>query len=445
MSDFSQQDHWSRVALELGLTPPEDSAPKTERVEERTEPSPPPAPAEGVAAPPTEALPFRVKEQPQAAPAYPPELPPKMPSAARPVQAVPSSGATRPGNHWRQLAEQLGVELPPEPPPVLPPELGPEPQAASVSDQSLPSEKPTEEFPDRPSSDEKKSFQLARPQGQPSEPPRPKAARAVPPEGKSSWGSGQVDSERRKTKRSRKRRREKQEDRPIRHKPEFSSFPKSSPPPMASPSPTEFAQGLEEKRPGGEVLDAFQAGEERFSLARESAGPGSPEGCPPAGVEESPPFGLETRKEVSGETEAAADAASSLLPEIGAPTPSPSESGQASLADSLTEPYGMAEVSPAAEDFREPLAPSFLEPEEILEPEDLFEPSDLQEAQEEYELAAEESETPAGRESEEEKELHRGVPTWKEVMDLILSTNREARSRRGDRGGPGRPGRGGHH
>lgn len=445
MSDVPKQDHWSRVALELGLTPPEDSAPKTEGAEERAEPSPPPVPAEGVAGPQTEALPFRVEQQPQAAPAYPPEPPPKRPSAARPVQVAPPSGAAHPGNHWRQLAEQLGVELPPEPPPALPPEFGPETQAVPVSDQSLPSEKATKEFPDRPPSDEKKSFHPARAKGRPSEPPRPRPAGATPPEGKSSRESERADSERRKTKRSRKKRREKLGDRPVRRQPEVSSFPESGPPPMEPPSPTEFAQGLEKEVPSGDVFDGFQAGAEGWGLARETGEHGAADGCPWAGVEESPPFGLETTKEVPGETEAAADAASSLWPEIEAPPTGPSDSGQAPLADSLTAPFGTAEVSPAAEDFREPDAPPFLEPEETLESEDLFEPSELQEAQEEYEIIAEESETPAGGESEAEKEVHRGVPTWKQVMDLIVSTNRQARSRRGDRPASGRTGRGGHH
>jgi hypothetical protein len=105
----------------------------------------------------------------------------------------------------------------------------------------------------------------------------------------------------------------------------------------------------------------------------------------------------------------------------------------------------MAEVSPVTEDFREADAPPFLEPEEIPAPEDLFEPSELQEAQEEYEIAAEESENAAGGEPGAEKEVHRGVPTWRQVMDLILSANWQSRRRRGDRPGSGRAGRGGHH
>ncbi|HOM16293.1 MAG TPA: hypothetical protein PLQ00_03150 [Thermoguttaceae bacterium] len=490
MSDFSKQDHWTRVALDLGVTPPEQSAPKGEGAE----PSPPSAPAEAGATAPTEAAAFRREEQPPVVgPASPAGPPPKRPLAASPAPSGSPSGVPRSGNHWRQLAEQLGVELPPETPAALPSELGPEGPVSPGWDKSLPSEKPTEELPDRLPSDEKRSGPPVRPKMPPGAPPRPRPARGtVPPEGTSSWESGQAGSERRKTKRSRKKRREKPGDRPVRPKPEFSSSPDSSRQPMEPTSPAEFSAGLEEEvLPGGDVFGAFQDGEGMFSTPLESAGPAMPEGYPTAGAEQSASFGVEMRRDVPEETEAAGfvegsaeqtpglvsetaegvtetdaslaigwgpppatpssseeqpgtpsaaeGAASSLWPESGERASGPSAPGPASLADS------MAEVSPVTEDFREADAPPFLEPEEIPAPEDLFEPSELQEAQEEYEIAAEESENAAGGEPGAEKEVHRGVPTWRQVMDLILSANWQSRRRRGDRPGSGRAGRGGHH
>ncbi len=40
-----------------------------------------------------------------------------------------------------------------------------------------------------------------------------------------------------------------------------------------------------------------------------------------------------------------------------------------------------------------------------------------------------------------EKRLHRGIPSWKEAIDVIISANMESRSKRPDRGGRGRGGR----
>ena len=100
-------------------------------------------------------------------------------------------------------------------------------------------------------------------------------------------------------------------------------------------------------------------------------------------------------------------------------------------------PLPSSESPPADAGF---LDQTFLEPD--IEAEDLFETSELQEDEEDYETEPSEGKTIGP--SNAEKEIHRGVPTWKEVMDLIISTNQQARSRRGDRpaqhgrGGPGR-------
>jgi len=129
-------------------------------------------------------------------------------------------------------------------------------------------------------------------------------------------------------------------------------------------------------------------------------------------------------------------------PESGPSAPGEPETG-ALAGPMASEPSALSEPSSAGLDFSEPTPPSFLEPEELFEPEDLFEPAELEEAEEAEQSAGSTEASAAGGTSEQPSQVHRGVPTWNEVMDLIISANLQARARRGDRpshgrGGPGR-------
>ena len=99
-------------------------------------------------------------------------------------------------------------------------------------------------------------------------------------------------------------------------------------------------------------------------------------------------------------------------------------------------------VDSAGLDFSAPTPPGFLEPEELFEPEDLFEPAELEEAEEAEQSAGSTESSPEAGTSDEHSQVHRGVPTWKEVMELIISTNLQARGRRSDRPPHGRTGPG---
>lgn len=428
-------------------------------------------------------------------------------------------------NHWTQLAQELGVEVPPEmhrpashrPETPGPPAVQkPAPVQAALPQKMVPPGVPS----GRPASEpvgsppkEKRSF----------EHPRPTTQRTPSTEPKGESVSRHSRSEARKKKRHRTKGREKIARRPRHRQVEVVSaeqavwLPPEEPSeqgmekiPEASAEPAEGGLAVQPlpAQPGPEIQSALptqiepaasteiepaphsmvpvsgKATEPGLGLGWELArpegvdifssktelsqpdaetslwGPENQQVLPtkePAPPPEPIPFGAsevglkESVLEAAGQTEShfetppgepTSDLAASGLPPAGSGEPE-----TADLPEAPAELVPRAETSSAGLDFLEPPSPAFLEPEELLEPEDLFEPSELEEAEEtESETGlATEGLSKAESTSDQQAQLHRAVPTWKEVMDLIISANLQARARRGDRpphgrAGPTRPG-----
>ncbi len=511
MNPPSEQNHWAKLALELGATVPESAPPKQPPSASSLESSgvqEPPSPAEPTLcgeAPPQVDSPPPQEGPPSAEPkkqagrsglesrpvvsALPPakEAKPRGgasgakggrqgPPARTPSQPASHTSQARSPAHWLELAKQLGVEVPPEMQ-VLPsePDSGP---AKSVLPESEPARSETELLPEKgpPSegrpgrkvSGEKCATGSAKSQ-RPPESPRPRSGGPAHPEakeGKSFSESRSARSEVRKTKRRRKKhRREKPEDQPQRKKtgPSADREPRETTEKRISdfpsgPSVVEQGAGKEEWTvpsgpglaeqadvaeipfsevpsplgsacPEGQTRAPFQpimgeqSGEETFGVgvwegpAPLSEGPGEPL------VEVPSPIPAE-RKE-AGERSGFGAGEPILLPPPPVPTPTLSGPDKPPTSAFLAEPLARPEDLPTP--------PAFLEPEEIPHPEDLFE---ISEEDQETETAEQEK----GKAGGSEKPIHRGVPTWKEVMDLIISANVQNRTRRSDRGGSGRGG-----
>jgi hypothetical protein len=89
---------------------------------------------------------------------------------------------------------------------------------------------------------------------------------------------------------------------------------------------------------------------------------------------------------------------------------------------------GKEEVASRGAEFAEPVA---------SEPEDDLDTDDFDEDVDDEDVAS----VPEGR-KRDRRMLHRGIPTWKDAVDVVISANLEARAKRPDRGSGAR-GRGG--
>ncbi len=448
-----------------------------------------------------------------------------------PTKPTEHPAESAPTNHWLQLAQQLGVELPPEmlAPPVRPAESaalpsGPKPSAISGP---LP---PPRVPPTAPSGRAGQDFLGSPAKGKrPGREPKPTEHRPPLAEAKPDASSRHARSERRRTKRRRTKRREKLPKQPRRPQADFTpleptcstSAPPPEHPPQRPPEPSQHtkpaaqlaqsvsAPALPQNAPVSPTTVPMpdEAPETGLGLSWELARPAelnifSPQPAPPPAAQPAK-SGPETYSIAPAESSATQLPPSSPLAETegGLETPAEQALGQpkqaepgllSPLAESMAEPFGAqaepsearqvpaagstlpvllsggvqagpsaagegpgagfgepmpqslptAEIPSASLEFLPPTTPAFLEPEELLEPEDLFESAELEEEEtEEPEATASgtaEAQTPARASSDQQPPIHRAVPTWKEVIDLIISANLQGRVRRSDRPPHGR-------
>lgn len=490
MSEPSKQDHWAQLALELGLSVPEPSGPK----EPSSEPSAGSASEESLRGASSESLEGavpKVSTSPKVSgeASRPGEVRPAAPEKA-PAPVGPSSIPGQGANHWLEVARQLGLELPPEKPSGGGEGKPPAERISSVpGGQPLWSESPTTKAPSGIPSEEKGTGLPEKTPGPAWEPGAPRSVEAFS-EARGAAGEELPGGQRRKEKRRRKKHRRpkhrhlvhRDKSVPVSQQGEEESEAEEIPPtsegifadsawenraPGASDTQEGLPAGGREDQPVlSETAGAALSGRAESVLVPGPA-EGEPSGVRPSGRGEDPSE-EESRTGLWPEGRSGEDLSAEGVPEwiqegvemismppsplesaaeepillppppepapgaLGAePTPSPLGTEQTGSCEAIPEDFSSSAGSTPSE-VSEPFS-LFVEPEEILPSEDLFESPDLQEQAEEEEAA-----DAPGKESgpvESEKQIHRGVPTWKEVMDLIISTNLQARSRRGDRGG----------
>jgi len=395
MTEHGKEDHWEQLALNLGAVPP---PPDDDRVQASADGRPEPERAQQT-------------EQPE----VPLEAPPANPVVPAPAKV---SQPEAPAQDWDKLADELGVVRPPEPSPISPPQLPSEepgqserssgkapdipsfakgisadrePQTVEVSSGKSTPPPASEQTPEGSGSEEapekpdKPSVDVDEPTGGPAA-ASPVAEQAAP-------GSDEP-TEKKPTRKRRKRRRRpgKSEARSAN---DTVKRPRSAGPEESSPSVVESAAGT---APGDSV-----------------------EGSPSASGMADPPAEQSKRRR-SGRRRTPAKG-NSKAAEAGAAEKPASKPSKATATDA-------AGPEQQADDWPDLAAPE--EEEEVAQTDEKTDDT---------------KKGTTAKDSRPAKPSHRGIPSWQDAVDVLISVNLEARSKKGNgsssshsRGGRGRGG-----